>query len=240
MARQVLAGPGDEGRASYQVSLTVCSACGRGDQLGGGELVPVGDEVVAMAECDGQHIGQLLPRADIEPGASDPAAAAPANDVHVGVTGSCRREPRRRIGRRRRDSCRCACASDRSRQTEYPARGASCRARARSTPLSRSGMHPRHVPRHSPRRSALRGRQQRPQKHHHHLWSAPPRDSSRRAHHRAGPRWVTEVPARGRQHLRPRRVAAGRRRAGQGLRRPAPPGLSRAGRQGCPRRAPRR
>jgi hypothetical protein len=85
MARQVLAGPGDEGRASYQVSLTVCSACGRGDQLGGGELVPVGDEVVTMAECDGQHIGQLLPRADMEADGSDPAAAAPANDVHVGV-----------------------------------------------------------------------------------------------------------------------------------------------------------
>jgi hypothetical protein len=85
MARQVLAGPGDEGRASYQVSLTVCSACGRGEQLGGGELVPIGDEVVAMAECDRQHIGQLLPRAEIETDASDPAAAAPANDVHVGV-----------------------------------------------------------------------------------------------------------------------------------------------------------
>jgi hypothetical protein len=83
MARQVLAGSGDEGRASYQVSLTLCSACGRGDQLGGGELVRVGDELVAMAECDGQHIGPLLPRAEIETGASD-SAAAPANDVHVG------------------------------------------------------------------------------------------------------------------------------------------------------------
>jgi hypothetical protein len=85
MARQLLVGPGDEGRASYQVSLTVCSACGRGEQLGGGELVPAGDAVVAMAECDGQHMGQLLPRAEIETDASHPAAAAPANDVHVGV-----------------------------------------------------------------------------------------------------------------------------------------------------------
>jgi hypothetical protein len=85
MARQLLAGPGDGGRASYQVSLTVCSACGRAEQLGGGELVPVGDAVVAMAECDGQHMGQLLPRAEIETGASHSAATAPANDVHVGV-----------------------------------------------------------------------------------------------------------------------------------------------------------
>jgi hypothetical protein len=29
MARHVLAGPGDDGRASYQVALTVCDACGR-------------------------------------------------------------------------------------------------------------------------------------------------------------------------------------------------------------------
>jgi hypothetical protein len=85
MAREVLAGPGDGGRASYQVSLAVCSTCGRGDQLGGGELVAVGDELVAMAECDGQHIGPLLPRAEIETGASHSAATAPANDVHVGA-----------------------------------------------------------------------------------------------------------------------------------------------------------
>jgi HNH endonuclease len=63
MARHVLAGPRDEGRSSYQISLNVCAACGSGAQLAGGELVPVGAEVVGMAECDGQHIGQLLPRA---------------------------------------------------------------------------------------------------------------------------------------------------------------------------------
>jgi HNH endonuclease len=62
MARQVLAGPGDDGRASYQVSLTVCTACGNAGQQAGGELVPVGAEIVAMAECDAQHLGQLLPR----------------------------------------------------------------------------------------------------------------------------------------------------------------------------------
>jgi hypothetical protein len=63
MARQILAGPGDDGRAPYQVSLTVCAACGSGEQHAAGELVPVGAEVVAMAECDAQHMGRLLPRA---------------------------------------------------------------------------------------------------------------------------------------------------------------------------------
>ena len=84
MARHVLTGPGDEGRAPYQVSLTVCDGCGRGEQLGGGEPVPIGADVVAMAECDGQHIGHLLPRAAND-GGSDLAGAAPANDAHMGA-----------------------------------------------------------------------------------------------------------------------------------------------------------
>src|SRR5438477_751756 len=42
MARHVLDGPSDDGRASYQVVLSVCPDCGRGGQQAGGELVPVG------------------------------------------------------------------------------------------------------------------------------------------------------------------------------------------------------
>jgi 5-methylcytosine-specific restriction endonuclease McrA len=57
MARHVLGGPRDEGRASYQIALCVCSECGRGRQQASGELVPIGAEVVAMADCDGQHLG---------------------------------------------------------------------------------------------------------------------------------------------------------------------------------------
>jgi hypothetical protein len=60
MARRVLGGPGDEGRASYQIALSVCADCGRGHQLASGELVPVGAEVVAMAQCDGQHLGPAV------------------------------------------------------------------------------------------------------------------------------------------------------------------------------------
>jgi hypothetical protein len=61
MARHVLGGPRDEGRSSYQVSLGVCGVCGGGTQPAGGELVPVEAAVVAMAACDAQHLGELLP-----------------------------------------------------------------------------------------------------------------------------------------------------------------------------------
>jgi hypothetical protein len=71
MARQVLGGPRDEGRSSYQISLSVCGACSAGAQAAAGELVPVDAAVVDIAKCDGQHLGQLLPPA---------AARAPANE----------------------------------------------------------------------------------------------------------------------------------------------------------------
>ncbi len=88
MARHVLAGPGDDGRSSYQVSLTVCAACGSGQQLAGGELVAVGAEVVGTAQCDAQHIGELLPRAANENASgrgAPPEAEAEGRYAHVGV-----------------------------------------------------------------------------------------------------------------------------------------------------------
>jgi hypothetical protein len=59
MARHVLGGPTDEGRASYQIALRVCPSCGGGQQQASGALVPVAAEVVAMAQCDGQQLGML-------------------------------------------------------------------------------------------------------------------------------------------------------------------------------------
>src|ERR1041385_7721796 len=41
------------------IALSVCPGCSRGHQLASGELVPVGAEVVAMAECDAQHLGTM-------------------------------------------------------------------------------------------------------------------------------------------------------------------------------------
>jgi hypothetical protein len=55
----VLGGPVDEGRASYQIALSVCEHCKSGRQQGSGELVEVGAEVVEVAECDAQRIGDV-------------------------------------------------------------------------------------------------------------------------------------------------------------------------------------
>jgi len=60
MARHVLGGPGDEGRSSYQISLSVCPVCGGGAQTASGDLVPVDAAVLEMAACDAQHLGPEL------------------------------------------------------------------------------------------------------------------------------------------------------------------------------------
>jgi 5-methylcytosine-specific restriction endonuclease McrA len=59
MARHVLGGTGQPGRANYQIALHVCSSCGSGRQQATGQLVPVGSEIVSMARCDAQHLGSL-------------------------------------------------------------------------------------------------------------------------------------------------------------------------------------
>ncbi len=62
LAERALAGGGgegarDDGRASYQVVMTLCESCGRGRQDAGGESVVLDEPAVAMAECDAQRIG---------------------------------------------------------------------------------------------------------------------------------------------------------------------------------------
>src|SRR4051812_15024281 len=78
MARHVLGGPIDEGRASYQVAMTVCEACQRTTQTGRGEAVEVTAEVAAMARCDAQN----LPRARV--GETDHAHMGKAEHAHMG------------------------------------------------------------------------------------------------------------------------------------------------------------
>ena len=56
VARTVLAGPKDEGRASYQVHIHQCPDCGRAEQEGRGELISVGPEVLEKARCDAQEV----------------------------------------------------------------------------------------------------------------------------------------------------------------------------------------
>jgi 5-methylcytosine-specific restriction endonuclease McrA len=81
MARHVLAGPGDakrgigpgaagrvDGRASYQIAVTVCEACQHAAQIGGGEAVDVSAPVLEMARCDAHvlphtHVGTKPARA---------------------------------------------------------------------------------------------------------------------------------------------------------------------------------
>jgi hypothetical protein len=100
MARHVLGGPRDEGRASYQVVLSVCPECGNGQQQVNGGLVPVGPDVIRMAHCDAQHISlsadpSPAPANDLQPHESqdeqevlpDPARAN-QDDAHVSVSRS--------------------------------------------------------------------------------------------------------------------------------------------------------
>ncbi len=56
MARHLLGGPADDGRASYQIALGVCERCGAGQQQAKGEPIPIAPEVVEMARCDAQRM----------------------------------------------------------------------------------------------------------------------------------------------------------------------------------------
>ncbi len=50
-------GSKDEGKAGYQIAITKCPECERGQQQGRGELIDIGSDILEMAECDAQHIG---------------------------------------------------------------------------------------------------------------------------------------------------------------------------------------
>jgi hypothetical protein len=64
MARQVLGGARDDGKASYQVALTVCPECNATQQQSAGGLVPIDADVARMAHCDAQHLGSVVPAND--------------------------------------------------------------------------------------------------------------------------------------------------------------------------------
>src|SRR5262245_41130667 len=56
MARQVLGGPNDDGRSSYQIHMTMCPRCERAEQDGRGQSLAVTDEVAERASCDAQRV----------------------------------------------------------------------------------------------------------------------------------------------------------------------------------------
>jgi hypothetical protein len=49
----------DDGRAKFQVAVTVCERCGQGWQEGAGVRVPITMSTVERAQCDAQHLGSL-------------------------------------------------------------------------------------------------------------------------------------------------------------------------------------
>lgn len=59
MARRVLGGPADDGRAPYQVAISRCDDCRRAWQQARGEQVELTPEAIERAECDAQDIGSV-------------------------------------------------------------------------------------------------------------------------------------------------------------------------------------
>jgi hypothetical protein len=88
MAREILQGPSDEGRASYQLAVTTCDRCAQGFQQGAGELLLVEPAIVDMVRCDAQELGRVA-------------------DPHVGGRATQAIPPalRRRVMRRDRGRC---------------------------------------------------------------------------------------------------------------------------------------
>jgi hypothetical protein len=68
LAHHALGGPGDPGRAAYQVAVTVCSTCRRGTRNGAGQEFVLEPHQVDAALCDAQLI-------DLEPEASGTTGA---------------------------------------------------------------------------------------------------------------------------------------------------------------------
>ena len=58
VARRILEGPGDEGRASYQIAVATCPECRETTQVGRGEAVRLDATDAEMTECDAQRIDE--------------------------------------------------------------------------------------------------------------------------------------------------------------------------------------
>ncbi|HEU4577145.1 MAG TPA: HNH endonuclease signature motif containing protein [Polyangiaceae bacterium] len=80
MARCILGGSAhkrrDEGRASYQIAVSICPECGNGRQPTNGQLVAIAPEILAMAECDAQRLPELAGHAAHETPQFGDASAA--------------------------------------------------------------------------------------------------------------------------------------------------------------------
>jgi hypothetical protein len=95
LARRMLGGPADEGRAPYQVALAQCPDCGRVTQEARGERVALPEEVLERAECDAQHVGRVDAASDEQ--ATSPVGRARASQT---IPPAVRRQVFRRDGGR--------------------------------------------------------------------------------------------------------------------------------------------
>jgi len=86
MARQVLGAP-DENRTIHRISYEMCPSCRQGAQLAAGERIPVAAEILAMAACDGEHIGvrEVRPANENQaPPATEPLSTPRPSVTHMG------------------------------------------------------------------------------------------------------------------------------------------------------------
>src|SRR5690606_39329272 len=72
VAREILRGPSDTGRCSYQVAVTICERCQQGVQHGAGADVDLPPEVVEMIACDAQLIGSVATGSEIDERGTNP------------------------------------------------------------------------------------------------------------------------------------------------------------------------
>jgi hypothetical protein len=84
MAREILRGPSDAGRASYQVVVTQCEDCGRGFQHANGELIELDPAIVEMCHCDAQTIS--VPQPHRAPTGAPDGRGTNADELAKGLT----------------------------------------------------------------------------------------------------------------------------------------------------------
>jgi hypothetical protein len=144
MARQILARPSDEGRASHQIAVTVCDRCKRGWQHGGGETIAIDESAVAQAECDAQRVGDAATARATQDVAPATRRQVKHRDGGRCVVDGCTQSvwvdvhhltPRGEGGTNDADNLATMCGAHMRRST----RGG-CSSRARRRPSSPSGM----------------------------------------------------------------------------------------------------
>ncbi|MEJ7729248.1 MAG: hypothetical protein WKG00_08530 [Polyangiaceae bacterium] len=112
IARRALGGPGDDGRASYQLAVTRCDACGRASIDAAGASFEVDAAVAVMAACDSQDLDLRAASTHVGTRGGRGSAAGPhPASTHVGTragraTQSIPPATRRAVVRRDHRRCR--------------------------------------------------------------------------------------------------------------------------------------